>query len=234
MMGLKMPTCAETPTVKHRPKLRELPEWFRKAGGNLQILGKLLGGYSAKQIRRWINEAHPAVKAELESELDVARADAKRGKKVRDDLPAALPLSEVRHLFSAYYRTPWDELIAVEQTGLNLSTPEAVQGFALTGGSKSKSLIGRPNPSTGQTLAEQLSWADNREIAQGLNEADEHVMMDWVGLGSTSPLALRIKAMPIPVPPPKATARQKEDVLRQVYKDLAPKLIRQPEKLLNK
>jgi len=220
MMGLKMPTCAETPIVKHRPKLRELPEWFRKAGGNLQILGKLLGGYSAKQIRRWINEAHPTVKAELEAELEIARAEHKRGKKVRAELDVSLPLSEVRHLFSTYYREPWHNLEVLDRSD-----------FDGMGYEKSVSIRTKPNPSTNETLIQWLSWADVREIAQGLNEADEHVMMDWVGLGSKSPLALRITSMPIPVPPPKTTARQKEDVLRQVYKALAPKLIRRPERL---
>lgn len=222
--------------MKYRPPYSDLPKWFRKAKGDLTKLAPMLG-YSAKQIRRWINDAHPDIKAGLETELEAARQEAKRGSEFRSDLPISLPLSEVKHLLRTYYSTPWPELESMDKFDFEAMNLRADRAPDETGedtvwvwrNEKSTSIRTKPNPSTGETLHQLLSWADVKSVASTLNEADTHVIMDMLGFGGLSALAIRMRADDLPYPV--VTKRQKEEVLKRIYQRLAPLMIKRPYRL---
>lgn len=225
-MVITMPTCEK----KHRPKITELPQLFKQFGGNLTALGASIL-YTPKQIRRWMKEAGPAKEAELEAELKKAREEAdkadleaeirnSKAKQVQSALSCNLPLSEVKHLFHTFYHTPWPVLDALDKSD-----------FDGMGYEKSTSVRTKPNPNTNETLHQQLSWQDVKDIASAMNEAEEHILMCWVGVGSRSTLSLRLKALEPPEYPGLVTVDQKEAVLSRVYDLIAPKLIKRPEKL---
>lgn len=213
-----MPTCEK----KHRPKYDELPALFEQFGGNLTALAASIH-YKPKQIRRWINEAGDERKAELEEALQKARENAAKAELFQAKIVCNIPLSEVKHLFHTFYHTPWAELNVLDKSD-----------FDGMGYEKSTSIRTRPNPNTHETLHQQLSWQDIKEIASALNEAEEHIIMCWVGVGSRSTLSLRLKALEPPEYPGRVTVEHKEAVLSRVYDLIAPKLIKRPERLVSR
>lgn len=214
-MVITMPTCEK----KHRPKITELPALFKAFGGNLTALGASIR-YTPKQIRRWMKESGPTKEAELEAELQKARDEAVKAELFQSGLSCNIPLSEIKHILHTFYHTPWAELNVLDKSD-----------FDGMGYEKSTSIRTRPNPNTHETLHQQLSWQDIKEIASALNEAEEHIIMCWVGVGSRSTLSLRLKALEPPEYPGRVTVEHKEAVLSRVYDLIAPKLIKRPEKL---
>lgn len=214
-MVITMPTCEK----KRRPKITELPELFYQFKGNLSALGASIL-YTPKQIRRWMKEAGPAKEAELEAELQKARDEAVKAELFQSSLSCNIPLSEIKHLIHTFYHTPWPVLEGLDKSD-----------FDGMGYEKSTSVRTKPNPNTHETLHQQLSWQDVKDIASAMNEAEEHVLMCWVGVGSRSTLSLRLKKLEPPEYPGLVTVDQKEQVLSRVYDLIAPKLVKRPERL---
>lgn len=216
-MVITMPTCEK----KRRPKINELPGLFKQFGGNLTALGASIL-YTPKQIRRWMKEAGPAKEAELEAELKKARDEAIKAELFQSALSCNIPLSEIKHLVHTFYHTPWPVLEGLDKSD-----------FDGMGYEKSTSVRTKPNPNTHETLHQQLSWQDVKDIASAMNEAEEHVLMCWVGVGSRSNLSLRLnlKKLEPPEYPGLVTVDQKEQVLSRVYELIAPKLVKRPDKL---
>lgn len=232
-----MPTC-EKPAPRHRPRLSELPSLFQRHGGNLQALGRELG-YSAKQIGRWIKDAGDQREL-LEWHLNWSRQESERTKGLRPSVPAVILPGELKQLVRTYYTTPWAELLKLEKDDLESQSLRAEMAPNDEGNDvlwtwinqRSTSVRTKPNPTTGETLHHQLSWADVRDLLDGLDERADHVARAWSGCPQESPLRLRLLAEDPPQAPSRVRDDEREALVRGLISAVAQKLIKRAERLL--